>query len=83
MKPWHLALWVGALYVLHQDFWNWDRSEPFIFGFLPIGLAYHAMYSVMASVMMWILVRYAWPAELDEEERRSTEVNSSKQGPKA
>ena len=30
-----------ALAVLHQDIWNWDNSN-LVFGFLPVGLAYHA-----------------------------------------
>lgn len=63
-----LAVMVITIYLLHQDFWNWRKAEPLVFGFLPIGLAYHAAYSVLASAMMWILVRLAWPRELDEME---------------
>jgi hypothetical protein len=60
-----LVLLVIAVYVLHQDFWNWRRAHPLIFGFLPIGLAYHAAYSVLAASMMAILVRFAWPHHLE------------------
>ena len=59
-----LAL-VVAMYVLHQDFWNWQRIEPLVFGFLPIGLAYHAAYSILAAGMMAVLVRFAWPRHLE------------------
>lgn len=68
MKPRARLLLVGmvlAIYLLHQDFWNWKKVEPLVFGFLPIGLAYHGGYSVLAAVMMWVLVKYAWPKELD------------------
>ncbi len=60
-----LGLLVLAVYVLHQDFWNWRRAYPLVFGFLPIGLAYHAAYSVLAALMMGILVRAAWPRHLE------------------
>ena len=63
-----LTLLVAAVYILHQDFWNWNKSEPLIFGFLPVGLAYHAGYSILAAVTMAILVKFAWPAHLESAE---------------
>ena len=57
-----LAALVVAVYLLHQDFWFWRRAEPIVFGVLPIGLAYHALYSIVAAAVMWLLVRYAWPS---------------------
>ena len=60
-----LSLMVGGLYLLHQDWWNWQQAEPLLFGFLPRGLAYHAAYSLLAAVMMGLLVQFAWPKELD------------------
>ncbi len=60
-----MLLLVVAVYVLHQDFWNWKKPEPLIFGFLPIGLAYHAGYSILAAIMMAVLVKFAWPAHLE------------------
>ena len=62
-----LVIVVVALYVLHQDFWFWRTAYPLIFGFIPIGLFYQAVYSVAASLVMWLLVKYAWPAHLEEE----------------
>ena len=66
MKKLLLFLLIAAVYALHQDLWNWRIAEPLIFGFLPIGLAYHAAYGVLASVLMAILVKTAWPGELEQ-----------------
>jgi len=60
-----LTLMVIAVYILHQDFWNWKNAKTLIFGFLPIGLAYHAAYSILAAIMMAILVKFAWPSHLE------------------
>ena len=32
--------------LLHQDVWLWRSARPLVFGFLPIGLFYHACYAV-------------------------------------
>ncbi len=58
---------VLVLYVLHQDIWFWRRARPFVFGFIPIGLFYHACFAVAASLVLWMLVKYAWPAHLEDE----------------
>ena len=55
------------LYVLHQDLWFWRSARPLLFGFMPIGLTYHAAYTLAASLLMALLVRYAWPAELERD----------------
>ena len=60
-----LTLLVAVVYVLHQDLWNWNKAEPLLFGFMPIGLAYHAAYSFAAAALMWIFVKFAWPAHLE------------------
>jgi hypothetical protein len=70
-----LTLMVITIYLLHQDFWNWEKADPLVFGYLPIGLAYHAAYSVLASAMMWILVKLAWPRELAGMEAEDTDQN--------
>jgi len=59
-----LILLVAVVYLLHQDFWNWKKTE-LIFGFLPVGLAYHAGYSLLASVTMALLVKFGWPKHLE------------------
>ena len=50
---------VAALYALHQDFWFWREARPLVFGFLPIGLFYHAAYTLAISALLWLLVRTA------------------------
>ena len=65
-KPWLIAALLFAVFLLHQDGWNWDKSDPLVFGFLPIGLAYHAGYSILAAIMMAVLVRFAWPKHLED-----------------
>ena len=65
MKRHLLTLLVLAVYLLHQDYWNWKQATPLIFGFLPVGLAYHAGYSILAAITMAVLVKFAWPAHLE------------------
>ena len=66
MKKILLVVAVAALYILHQDIWFW-RSSRLVLGFIPIGLYYHAWFSVAASLLMWLLVTYAWPSHLEQE----------------
>jgi hypothetical protein len=75
-----LTLMLLAVYLLHQDFWNWKQAEPLIFGFLPVGLAYQAGYSVLAAIMMAVLVRFAWPKHLEDIEQGDRD---SRKGPGA
>jgi len=63
-----LTTLVAVIYLLHQDFWNWKKADPLVFGFLPIGLAYQAGYSVLAAVLMAVLVRTIWPKHLENVE---------------
>jgi len=58
---WLLAL---ALFVLHQDFWLWG-SKTLVLGFLPIGLFYHAIFSLTAGLLWALAVKLAWPAEIE------------------
>ena len=51
--------------VLHQDIWNWDNPN-LVFGFIPVGLAYHAAYSLTAVVFWTLVVKFAWPTQLEE-----------------
>jgi hypothetical protein len=57
---------IGGLYLLHQDVWFWRDARPLAFGFLPIGLAYHALYCAAVAVLMWALTRGAWPVHLEQ-----------------
>jgi hypothetical protein len=55
-----------ALYLLHQDFWFWRAARPFVFGGLPIGLFYHVCYTLAIALLMWLLVKHGWPAQLEQ-----------------
>jgi hypothetical protein len=68
LKTCLLTALVIAIYILHQDFWNWKEAYPLVFGFLPIGLAYQAGYSILAAAMMAVLVRTVWPKHLESVE---------------
>ena len=65
---WILCLLTAALIVVHQDWWNWNKVEPTWFGFLPVGIWYHALYCVAAAVLLALYVRFKWPRHLDEAE---------------
>ena len=56
---------VVLLIVLHQDFWWWDDIDPLVFGFLPIGLAYHAFISIAAAVVWALAVKYCCPRDVE------------------
>lgn len=62
------VLLIAILYALHQDFWFWRTPTPLVFGILPIGLFYHAAYTLVTSAFLWLLVRLIWPSHLDPEE---------------
>jgi len=57
---------VVAVYLLHQDVWFWRDARPLVFGFLPIGLFYHAAFCLLCSAVMMLLVKFAWPLDLDK-----------------
>lgn len=70
---------IVLLAIFHQDFWWWDRIDPLLLGFIPIGLAYHAGVSVAAAVLWAMAVRYCWPKEL-EDEAESVDVAGQARG---
>ncbi len=72
---WLLTCVVVVVILLHQDVWNWtDRT--LVFGFLPIGLAYHGAYAVLAACTMALLVRFLWPSHLEEADEISAPANN-------
>lgn len=58
-----------AMYILHQDVWLWREARPLVFGIFPIGLFYHAAYTVGVSLVLVVLVRLLWPQHLDDAAR--------------
>jgi hypothetical protein len=77
-KKFLLSSLILAVFLLHQDFWNW-KNAGLVFGFLPVGLAYHAAYAIVAACLMAVLVKFAWPAELD---RFESELEDEDKSPK-
>ena len=51
---------VIMLLILHQDNWFWD-DNTLLFGFLPIGLFWHACISVGATMTWFLATKIAWP----------------------
>jgi Na+(H+)/acetate symporter ActP len=66
MKSILLVVAVAVVYILHQDIWFW-RSSYLVFGFIPVGLFYHGLFSIAAALLMWLLVTFAWPSHLERE----------------
>lgn len=62
---------IVVLLVLHQDNWNWD-SDYLVFGFMPIGLFYHACISIAAGVVWFMSTKFCWPDELEATEEPTT-----------
>lgn len=54
----------SALFILHHDFWNWGSTE-LVFGFMPVGLAYHVGYSIAAALFWFLVIKFAWPHSLE------------------
>ena len=72
-----LTLAAVTVLILRHDYWNWDTPYPLLFGFLPVGLWWQGLVSILASVLMALMVRFAWPQELEDdalaaEQKRST-----------
>lgn len=53
-----------VLFFMHQDFWWWD-DESLMFGFLPVGLAFHALFSIACALLGWAAIKFAWPKKLE------------------
>lgn len=67
MKTLGAMILIGLFYALHQDLWFWFEARPLVFGVLPIGLFYHAAFTVATSLMLVVLVRLLWPSSLDSD----------------
>ncbi len=57
---------VVLLVILHQDNWFWEDGR-LVFGFIPIGLFYHACISISAGIVWFLATKYCWPTELEVE----------------
>lgn len=66
---WLVYFLAVALFVLHQDFWNFARPDPFLWHCIPVAAWYHAAYSIACAVLMWLFVKFAWPKHLEKYEQ--------------
>ena len=55
---------VALLLILHQDNWYWTDGT-LVFGFMPIGLFWHALISVGACLTWALATKIAWPVHED------------------
>lgn len=66
-----------ALFFLHHDFWFWD-DKTLLWGFMPIGLAWHSGFSVAAALLWLLALKVAWPSDI---EQWADEVDEAKSAP--
>ena len=59
-----LVVALVVLFALRYDFWLWD--DPRRIAGIPVGMAYHIGYCLVAAGLMALLVRFAWPVHVDE-----------------
>lgn len=76
--PLLIAVLVLVMLVLHQDNWNWLDDE-LVFGFIPVGLYYHARLSLFATFVWFLATQIAWPVELIEETKAAIESQTAPQ----
>ncbi len=60
--PLIIAGLVVLLLILHQDNWFWE-NKTLVFGFLPIGLFWHACLSLAAAATWFLATKIAWPVD--------------------
>lgn len=58
-------LLIVLLVILHQDDWFW-LDGTLVWGFIPIGLFYHACLSLAAGITWYLATRYCWPSNLEK-----------------
>ena len=49
-----------------------------VFGFMPVGLAYHAGFSVACAILGWLAIKFAWPTHLEEFAEGHSEQDSNR-----
>ncbi|MHC5004701.1 MAG: DUF3311 domain-containing protein [Planctomycetota bacterium] len=62
---WVVGTAAVVLGLLHQDLWFWN-DRTLVLGVLPIGLAYHALFSLAAAGLWALAVRFAWPRHIEQ-----------------
>ena len=62
-KFWIWSL-VAFLLIIHQDNWFWTDGT-LVFGFMPVGLLYHAGISVAAACLWFAAILLIWPSGME------------------
>jgi hypothetical protein len=62
---WIIAALVLLLLILHQDNWFWT-DDTLVFGFMPIGLFWHACISIAATLTWALATVIAWPVHEED-----------------
>lgn len=57
---------VALLLVAHQDYWQW-MDVTLDFGFLPRGLTYHVVLSIVAALLWILATMFCWPKGLEDD----------------
>lgn len=52
---------MALLVVLHHDVWSWNDVDRFLG--LPIGISFHVVLCLAASLVLAVVVRTSWPAD--------------------
>jgi len=64
-----LYLVIVIVYLLHNDLWFWNN--PTIIMGIPVGLFYHLIYCFTASILLFLLIKFAWPKFVEEVDQDS------------
>jgi len=67
------------LLIVRQDYWFWSNSY-LVFGFMPIGLAYHAGISMAAAFTWYLATLYAWPLDEHNGDATASTTQSEQNG---
>lgn len=57
---------LAALVIAAFDVWNWERVEPLLFGWMPVGLWWQALVTLLAVPVMAYLFWVLWPDDVDD-----------------
>ncbi len=67
------------MFILHQDKWWWNDGT-LVLGFLPVGLAFHAAFSLGCALLGWTAIKFAWPHDLEAFAETETTVSEKVEG---